>query len=527
MSFLDIQGLSLKAGATEILRDVSLQLERGQVLGLIGESGAGKSTLALAAIGFLKPGLTIAGGKVSLDGIDLVAASPDELSKLRQSKVAYVAQSAAAAFNPFYRLGHQVTELRALRDGIGGSERRQLAAELFARLQLPEPDRFGLKYPHQVSGGQLQRAMIAMALLNNPELIVFDEPTTALDVTTQVEVLKVIRQVIAAEGCSAIYVSHDIAVVSQVCDRIVVVRNGVMVEANETRRIIDSPQTDYARALVASRSTSDFNRETSDTQILIEGRGLDLGYGSVRIVENVDITVGRSEIVALVGESGSGKTTVARAIAGLLVPRRGSVTLSGIRLAASVDDRNDDQRRRIQFIHQLPDVALNPRQTVRAVLARPLVKFMGLSGADLEERLRGLMAEVELPAALLDRYPGALSGGQKQRVYIARCLAAEPDILICDEVTSALDPLVEESILSLLWHLNQDKGLGMLFITHNLGVTRRFTDRVVIMERGRIVESGTTKAIFAAPGEEYTKRLMLAEPSTRAGWLDERIASGD
>lgn len=524
MSFLEIKNLDLKAGDKAILSDISVSIEKGEVLGLIGESGAGKSTLGLAAIGFLRPGCHVSSGQVNLMGQDLIAMSPDDLRALRRTRVAYVAQSAAASFNPFYRLQHQVTELRALQKSMTNPEKRELARALFERLQLPDPESFCRKYPHQASGGQLQRAMIAMALLNDPELIVFDEPTTALDVTTQMEVLRVIRQVVAEQGCAAVYVSHDLAVIAQMSDRILVLRNGAMVEENETRMVIEDPAEGYTQALVANRNVGDFVRKAPVGAHVIEARNLNLSYGATNVVFDVNLTIGDGEIVALVGESGSGKTTVARSIAGLLPPRIGEVLLDGKLVDGNIDKRSDQERKRIQFVHQLPDVALNPRQTIRTALARPLQMFHHLSGTTLQDRLHQLMDEVELPREFLDRYPGALSGGQKQRVCIARCLAAEPEILICDEVTSALDTLVEDSILKLLWRLREQHNLSILFITHNLGVTRRFTHSAVIMERGRIVEQGPTEAIFADPQQAYTRRLLASEPTTRRGWLDEQLA---
>jgi peptide/nickel transport system ATP-binding protein len=370
----------------------------------------------------------------------------------------------------------------------------------------------------------LQRAMIAMALLNDPDLIVFDEPTTALDVTTQLEVLSVIRQVVAEQGCAAIYVSHDLAVVSQICDDIIVLRHGKVIEANSTRDIIDRPQETYTRSLVAHRKVGEFLTDTGqdDAVPLISAEALTLGYGKMPIVRDAAVTLNENEVLAIVGESGSGKTTVARAFAGLLEPWSGKIRLKGEELAGNVDNRSQAHRQRIQFIHQLPDVALNPRQTIRTALARPLQVFKGLTGAALDGRLNALMDEVELPRALLDRYPGALSGGQKQRVCIARCLAAEPDLLICDEVTAALDPLVEDSILALLWRLKEEHRMAIVFITHNLGVTRRFAHSLIIMEHGEIVEQGPTAQVFANPQQAYTLRLLASEPSTEAGWIDAR-----
>ena len=515
---LHVEGLRIEARGAPILDGIELSLQKGKVLGLIGESGAGKSTLGLAAIGYLKAGCAVTAGRVRLLGQDLGQQSPEALRALRRQRISYVAQSAAAAFNPFWRLERQVTELAVTPD------RRALARDLFARLHLPEPEVFGRRYPHQVSGGQLQRAMIAMALANRPELVVFDEPTTALDVTTQVEVLAQIRQVVAEQGCAALYITHDLAVVAQMADDILVLRHGRMVEQGAVRQVVEAPRTDYARALVAHRSGS-APPEAAESAPLLAAEGLELGYGRKVIVQEVSLAVPRGQVLAIVGESGSGKTTVARALAGLIAPRAGSVRLEGRALAPLVEGRSAEDRRRLQFIHQLPDVALNPRHPLREIIGRPLTLFHGLSGAALQTRLAALMADVELPVALLDRVPGALSGGQKQRVCIARALAAEPDLLICDEITSALDPLVEDGILALLQRLMQTRSLGIVFITHNLGLTRRFAHRVAVMERGRIVEEGATGSVFDAPAQPYTRRLLAAAPQMRAGWLTEAIGS--
>ena len=525
MSFLEIKNMNLVAGEKTLLADISLTMEKGEVLGLIGESGAGKSTLGLAAIGFMRPGCSISLGEVKLMGKDLVTMSQPDLRQLRQQKVAYVAQSAAAAFNPFYRLQDQVTELRALQKDMTKSERREIARSLFERLQLPDPESFCSKYPHQTSGGQLQRAMIAMALLNDPELIVFDEPTTALDVTTQMEVLRVIRQVIADQGCAAIYVSHDLAVISQISDRILVLRNGRMVEQNSTRVIIEEPEQDYTQALVAHRKVGDFVGQPPAEASVIDARALDLGYGLVKIVNDVNLSISQGEIVALVGESGSGKTTVARSIAGLLPPWAGEILLDGETLEGNIDRRSDDIRRRIQFVHQLPDVALNPRQTIRVALARPLQKFQKLSGKALQDRLDQLMDEVELPRELLNRYPGALSGGQKQRICIARAIAADPEVIICDEVTSALDQIVQEGILKLLMKLQKELGITYIFITHDISTVKAISDEVVVMFQGKVVEQGLKSQIFSPPHPKYTELLLSSVPEMDPDWLSNLISS--
>jgi peptide/nickel transport system ATP-binding protein len=513
---LTVRGLSVASRNGPILQGIDLDLMPGRVLGLIGESGAGKSTLGLAAIGYLKAGCSFTGGTATLLGHDVTRLPAADLRALRRARVSYVAQSAAAAFNPFWRLERQVTELAAP-EGRGA-----LARDLFARLQLPDPDSFGRRYPHQVSGGQLQRAMIAMALANRPDLVVFDEPTTALDVTTQREVLLQIREVVAQQGCAALYISHDLAVVSQMADDILVLRHGRMVESGPARQVVEAPATDYARALVAHRQGGATPPHAVATPVLAAS-DLSIGYGGRAVVQGVSLQVNRGEALAIVGESGSGKTTLARALAGLVAPLRGQVLLEGHSLAPRVEGRSPQQRRRLQFIHQLPDVALNPRQTLRQILGRPLTLFR--QPADPDAALNALMADVGLPAALLDRYPGALSGGQKQRVCIARALAADPELLLCDEITSALDPLVEDGILALLSGLLVRRGVGIVLITHNLGLTRSFAHRVVVMEQGRIVETGPTDALFAAPDHPYTRRLLAAEPRMAAGWLDRARAA--
>lgn len=519
---LNIEGLRIDARAP-ILADISLSVRAGEIFGVIGESGAGKSTLAMAMVGLLRAGCHRAAGKVTLSGQSLFDLPQADLERLRRRKVSYVAQSAAAAFNPFYRLGDQVTELAALELGTPEAERRKMAEGLFRELQLPNPETFGQRYPHQVSGGQLQRAMIAMALINDPDLIIFDEPTTALDVTTQLEVMRLIRKIVTKRGCGAIYISHDLAVVAQLADRLMVLRHGKVVETGATRDLMETPQQDYTRALVAAKTTASPPMHAEKSNPIIALRDFAAGYGGVSTVQGINLDLPAGQITCLVGESGSGKTTLARAIAGLVDVHGGSSTFQGKPLAPRIEERSRDVRRRMQYIHQLPDLALNPRQKVREAIGRPLAFFAGVTGDKAAERLRQLMRDVELPEEFLDRYPGSLSGGQKQRICIARALAADPEVLICDEVTSALDPLVEESVIQLLLRLMQARPLTLLFITHNLGLTRRFAHEVAVMQAGRIVEFAPAEAIFTAPREAYTQKLLDATPVMERGWLDARL----
>lgn len=517
---LRIDHLRVETRSILLLDDVSIQVDRGEVLGIIGESGAGKSTLALSSIMLFRAGCARTAGSIELCGRELTDLGHVELEAVRRANASYVAQSAAAAFNPFYRLEDQVTEIPAMSRKLAPEQRRRMTVELFDELQLPDPENFGRRYPHQVSGGQLQRAMIAMALVNHPDLIIFDEPTTALDVTTQIEVLRLIRKVARAHNCAALYISHDLAVVSQMADRIVVLRHGKMVEQGTTRQLVDNPQTEYARRLVANQGHDSYVDRHADAATLLEANKVDVRYGNVAAVKDASITLDNGLVVALVGESGSGKTTLARSIAGLQPASAGQIRLRGAALEPSVSRRGFEERRLIQYIHQLPDLALNPRHTIRETIGRPLSYFHGLRGAAAEQRLRTLMEEIELPAAYLDRYPSSLSGGQKQRICIARALAAKPDILICDEITSALDPLVEENIIKLLSQLIRDEALGVLFITHNLGLATRFSHKTAVMQTGRIVEYGETRTVFEAPQSHYTRRLIAAVPQLDEGWLD-------
>jgi len=529
---LDIRNLKVEArgedGWTPILHGVDLQLDRGEVMGLIGESGAGKSTLGLAAMGYAAPGLRFAEGEVLFDGTDLLRLSAARRRALRGPRIAYVAQSAAASFNPAWRLLAQFTEGPLIHGTATRAESEAFARELYARMDLPEPDHFGLRFPHQVSGGQLQRAMVAMAMACRPDLIVFDEPTTALDVTTQISVLAAIREAVRDFGTAAIYITHDLAVVAQMADRIKVMRHGREVEEAPTRQMMTAPTQDYTRSLWAVRSFTRPQRAlpVADAPTL-RVSNVTAGYGSADVLRDVSFDVPRGSTVAVVGESGSGKSTTARVITGLLPPRLGQIALNGAVLPPRLADRSREQLRSVQMIYQMADTALNPRQTIRQILSRPLTFYRGLSGKRHEARLRELMEQIELdPARFLDRLPGELSGGQKQRIGIARALAAEPDFIICDEVTSALDQLVAEGILRLLSRLQDETGVSYMFITHDLATVRAIADRVVVMQRGRVVDSGPKADVLDPPRHPYTAELLASVPEPDPDWLTRRIAEG-
>ena len=523
-----IRGLKIEGLAGEdwlpIVNGIDLDLATGEVLGLIGESGAGKSTVGLAAMGFTRDGCRISGGSIEFDGIDLVAAPLEEKRSLLGRRIAYVAQSAAASFNPAHKLIDQHTEGPVLHGVSTQQESQEDAMALYARLRLPEPESIGFRYPHQVSGGQLQRAMTAMAMSCRPDLIIFDEPTTALDVTTQIEVLAAIRDIVEQFGTAAIYITHDLAVVAQMADRIKVLLKGDEVEENDTRAMLEDPKEDYTKSLWAVRS---FRRPEQPpagrgVEPVISVAGVTAGYGAAPdVLHDVSFDIHAGRTVAVVGESGSGKSTVARCITGLLPPRGGEVRFNGEALPARYRARSKEQLRQVQMIYQMADTALNPKLRIRDIVGRPVQFYGGLRGAELRRRIEELLEQIEMePDLYIDRLPSELSGGQKQRIGIARALAAESQFIICDEVTSALDQLVAEGILKLLDRLQNELNLAYMFITHDLATVRAIADEVVVMKDGRVVEAGPKTEMFTPPHHDYTDLLLSSVPEMDPDWLD-------
>ncbi|MDT2030357.1 ABC transporter ATP-binding protein [Planktomarina sp.] len=523
---LKIRGLKIDGKSDEvwkpIVNEIDLDLKKGEVLGLIGESGAGKSTVGLAAMGFTRDGCRISGGAVDFDGVDLVTASAAVKRNMLGKRIAYVAQSAAASFNPAHRLIDQHTEAPTQHKLRTKAESELDGMELYRRLRLPDPDHIGFRYPHQVSGGQLQRAMTAMAMSCRPDLIIFDEPTTALDVTTQIEVLAAIRDIVEQFDTAAIYITHDLAVVAQMADRIKVLLRGDEIEEAETRAMLSAPREDYTKSLWAVRSFQRPAKLAISTGAIpiVSLKNVSGAYGKSPVLFDVafDIHVGRT--VAVVGESGSGKSTTARCITGLLPPSQGHIEFNGEALPLDYRKRSKDQLRQVQMIYQMADTALNPRSSIGDIIGRPVQFYSGLTGSAKRKRVEELLAQIELePGQYIDRLPSELSGGQKQRIGIARALAAEPQFIICDEVTSALDQLVAEGILKLLAQLQDDLGLSYMFITHDLATVRAISDDVVVMKDGRVVEQGPKAEMFQPPHHPYTDLLLSSVPEMDPDWL--------
>ncbi|SMP17897.1 ABC transporter ATP-binding protein [Shimia sagamensis] len=527
----------LKIGATvyppgekphdiEIVHGVSFEVEKGKVLGLIGESGAGKSTIGLASMAYGRGGVKITGGEVWVNGRDILKTSHTDVRALRGGEVTYVSQSAAASFNPAKKIMDQVTEAAILQGKFSSKEAVGRAIELFRKLGLPDPETIGNRYPHQVSGGQLQRCMTALALCPEPDLVVFDEPTTALDVTTQIDVLMAIKEAIRDTGVAALYITHDLAVVAQVSDDILVLKMGDMVEYGTVNQIINDPQEDYTKALVSVRSIEHEEKEPTPEPVL-KVQNITARYKGTNfdVLKNINVELHPGQTLAVVGESGSGKSTLARVITGLLPQSNGSVHFAGRDLSKDLAGRKKDDLRELQMIYQMADVAMNPRQTVGTIIGRPLEFYFGLKGAEKHKRIIELLDEIEMGEAFIDRYPAELSGGQKQRVCIARALAAKPKMIICDEVTSALDPLVADGILKLLLDLQKIEDVAYLFITHDLATVKAIADSIAVMYQGEVVRYGGKSDVLSPPFDDYTDLLLSSVPEMKLGWLEDVIAN--
>jgi peptide/nickel transport system ATP-binding protein len=562
------------ADGRRLVDDGCLALAAGEVLGVVGESGSGKTTLGLALLNHCRRGLRIDRGAVRIEGTDLCAEPAERLREVRGRVVCYVPQDPASALNPALRIRTQLAECLP-------PERRERAVllELLTGVKLPSDPSFLDKFPHQLSGGQLQRVAIAMAFANRPRLVVMDEPTTGLDVTTQAHVLQTIRELCDDHGVAAIYVSHDIAVVAAVSQRVAVVYAGRIVEIGPTGRVLKAPAHPYTRALMRAvpdiddsapvrgipgqapetgaepsrcafaarcalatvacsqrlpewvqiatahevRCLRPSDRETLDAPLgaptasaaaapLLTVERVRAFYADREVLHGVTVRIAAGECVALVGESGSGKTTLARCIAGLQRQVEGAMAFKGESLPLECRRRSASARRRIQYIFQNPYGSFNPRRSIGASLAMALSQFEPMSAAERNRRVQSVLDQVSLPPSTALRYPRDLSGGQRQRAAIARALIADPDLLICDEITSALDVSVQAVITELLCRLQRERGLAMLFVTHNLAVVRNITQRICVMRDGRVVEEGATAEVMRRPRSAETQRLLRDAP---------------
>jgi peptide/nickel transport system ATP-binding protein len=585
---LSVDSLRIEVAATgdDIVDHVTLEVAPGEVLGLVGESGSGKTTVGLAILAHHRRGVRIAEGSILVGGRDVLSLSSADRRDARGRIVSYVPQDPAISLNPARRIGAQLLEaLRVHGHGAGDAERRARIAETMREVLLPDDADFQRRYPHELSGGQQQRVAIAMAFACKPAVVVLDEPTTGLDVTTQAHILDTIRTMTRAEGAAALYVTHDLAVVANLADRVAVMYAGLVVEqgpASEiftraahpyTRRLLAAiPRIDDARDLlgIPGRAPAPGQRPTGcpfvprcelaipecsagvppvvavgerhearclrvqdalastaaarvstpraareGHEALLALNGVDASYGAVQVVHDITFTLERGQCVALVGESGSGKTTIARSIAGLHGEWKGTIVFDGAPLSVSPRRRNAESRRRIQYVFQNPYGSLNPRRTVAQTIERPL-SLLAVSGKDARKRVDEMLERVSLTAGHGGRFPDELSGGERQRVAIARALICEPALVICDEVTSALDVSVQAAIVNLLASLQRDLGLSLLFVTHNLPLVRTVAQLVAVMRQGRIVELGSSEHVLLDPTDEYTRRLLADSPQIEA-----------
>jgi peptide/nickel transport system ATP-binding protein len=575
-------GVTLTGRPVDVVEDIDLVLRPGEVVGLVGESGSGKTTVGTSLLGYSRAGAVISSGKVLFEDRDVLKLPWKEVRKLRGEEIAYVPQDPASALNPSIRIGKQLVELQELR-GIGTAESRLQGARAgLAEVGLPNDDEFLKRYAHQLSGGQVQRVALAMAFLPKPKVLVLDEPTTGLDVTTQKMVLDTMAELCRIHHVCALYVTHDLAVVSNIADRVAVMYAGQIAELGPKETIFAHPAHPYTRALLDSiphlsqaralagipgrtpgpgarpdgcrfndrcpfavdrcrqevpalRTVSpdhevrcirveeigawDINRGTvpdadpdRKRDVILSVEGLDVFYGRKRVVHDVTFDVAKGEVVALVGESGSGKTTISRSVGGLHKDWTGTIGFEGRALAKSARSRSAEDRRRIQYIFQNPYLSLNPRLSIEQIIRRPMELFGIAKGKQATERVLELMEQVALGSGMLHYQASRLSGGERQRVAIARALAAEPDVMICDEITSALDVSVQGSIVALLEGLRKDRGISMLFVTHNLALVRSIAARVEILQDGRVVESGSVVTVMDTPHEDYTRTLLSNSP---------------
>lgn len=536
---LAVKDLEIAVTATDarILHGISFEVAAGKILGLVGESGSGKTTAGLAILGYVRRGLAIAGGSVNIEGIELIGASPAQLRDYRGRIVAYVPQDPSSALNPGMRVYAQLAEMFTThRPTMSRTDIRASIADLLEQVHLSEISNITEVYPHQLSGGQQQRIGIAMAFACEPSVIILDEPTTGLDVSTQSHIIEMVRELCRAHGTAAVYVSHDLAVIRQLADDVAVMLDGNIVEYSDTESLFIEPKNSYTRKLLDAAPSPDkvapkleFAESDSDTGAAaraVSGRSGDAplrqvlqinqvnaGYGTKQVLQDVSLSVASRECVAVVGESGSGKTTLARCVIGLHTgPRTGEILFSGAPLDPRARGRDKEQRRRIQYIFQNPYGSLNPRRTIGESLLVPLQLLAPLPTAQAWDKAVAALEDVSMGSEYLTRYPDELSGGQRQRIAIARALVVDPELLVCDEVTSALDVSVQAVVIDTLRSLQLRRNLSMLFITHNIALVRSIAQRVVVLSNGQVVEDGETESIMTNPQHSYTQSLLNDVP---------------
>lgn len=523
---LSVKDLTVRFGATVAVDDVSFDLERGAALGIVGESGSGKSVTCRAVMRLLPPSAQIS-GSASFEGRDLLQMPETELNRVRGKRIAMIFQNPSSHLDPLMRIGDQVAQTLHKHTDLKGRAIRDEVLRLLDVVRIPDSERWAQAFPHQLSGGMKQRAMIAGALACQPDLLLADEPTTALDATVQKSVLDLLAQLRREQNLTMIFVSHDLGAVARVCDDLLVMRWSRLVESGPVSRVIDAPRHDYTRKLLASHPDRLKPRAFAPVgqgAPLVEARGIQVRYGSRMLsdwiagreggfmaVKQVDFAVRQGETLGIVGESGSGKSTLARSLVGLVKPYRGAIFFDG-QPADPAGPGRIAYLREMQLIYQHPSEALSPRMTVQAAIAEPLRRHRLCPRDAVQGRVAELMSQVDLDPDLITRFPGQLSGGQCQRVAIARALAFDPRVLIADEVTSALDVTLQAQVIDLLLRLQKERGLTMIFISHDLAVIRRLCSSVIVMREGRIVEAGPTAKVFDTPAEAYTRALIDAIP---------------
>jgi peptide/nickel transport system ATP-binding protein len=509
-----------------VVEAVTFDVMPGETLCIVGESGSGKSVTAFSVMGLLPPdALRIAGGAVTLEGRNLAEVRYGEILALRATTMSMVFQEPMTALNPVQRIGEQIGEVIRIHRDTPAAERRRMVLKMLAEVDLPDPERIYAAYPHELSGGQRQRIVIAMALILEPKLLIADEPTTALDVTTQKQILHLMRELKTRHNTAVIFITHDFGVVSEIADRILVMKDGMVVEHGTREQILTNPVAAYTRKLVASvPNLHPPGREAARNAAILQVRNMSKTYGraslfgktaGVAALSAIDLDVHRDEVVGIVGESGSGKSTLARCIIGLVDGWQGEVRLGGEALAPNSRQRSNAIKQRIQIVFQDPYRSLNPRRVVSASLMEGLRNF-GMGEREALAKVSEVLAIVGLERDVLRRYPHQFSGGQRQRLCLARAIVMEPEILIADEAVSALDVTVQAQVLDLLDDIKRRTGVAILFITHDLRVAAQISDKIVVMQKGRIVEQGTPHEVIGAPRQEYTRELIGSAPG--AGW---------